>query len=93
MLSLTDDALAVIAALSRPGLGASARAAPMRTPQAGSGSPALAATDTSMLRSASAGTQTSLQTRKPAWAFKVTVWPGLAEAGAVIWTGSTTAPV
>ena len=72
-------------------MGAAARVLAMASPHCGSAWGAPAATIRSSDSLASAGMQTSWQTRKPASAASRTVWPGLASAGAVTGTGSSTA--
>ena len=78
-------------AAERPaGAGALARVLAIWPLHAGLGSARPSATGSDRVSSASSGTQISSQTRNEAWAFKVTVSPGLAVAGAVIGTGSST---
>ena len=78
------------AALSPAGAGASASVLAIGPLHSGFGAARPSATGSAKVSSASSGTQISSQTRNVAWALRVTTSPGLALAGAVIATGSST---
>lgn len=90
MASFTASPCFSKAPVRSAGLGASARVFAIAAPHRGSAGAGPSVTGKASVSTASSGMQMSAQTRKAAAPLSVTVWPGLASAGAVSATGRST---